>query len=164
MSGSIALTVADQSFRPVVHYGYGKHLIAVPMANIVPILQWTVVDYFGFAFAISFARWSILALIARVFTLQDRVLRYGVWILAVYTFLWCLGNNLAIGLSCQPFNTFWSATAPCSLKREQTIWTSTFNIIGDAGVILLPQHKIWSLQMSFGRKLAVSCLMALGVL
>ena len=121
-------------------------------------------SYFTYPAAIAFVKWSILALIARVFTMNNKIVKWGVWILSIYTFLWVLGLYLANGLSCRPFSSLWSTTAPCELPYDVTEISSILDIIGDFAIVLLPQRMIWTLQMSLSKRIAVSILMALGIL
>ena len=66
--------------------------------------------------------------------------------------------------ACVPVRGYWDLTTParCINTRKLFMGNAIINIITDAVIVALPMGKVWHLQMSRGRRLAVSGMFLLG--
>ena len=107
---------------------------------------------------------SILALLARVFTLRQKLFKIGIYFWAVYTFLWWSAGLLVIFLECRPVSTNWGSPTQCRPAFKTSVSTSVVNAISDIGILILPQPLIWQLHLPPMKKLGVSLLFLVGSL
>ena len=107
---------------------------------------------------------SILALLARVFTLRQKLFKIGVYFWTVYALLWFIGDLLVITLECRPVSTNWGIPTQCRPAFSTSVSVSVVNAVSDTGIWLLPQPLIWRLQLPTLKKLGLSLLFLLGFL
>ena len=107
---------------------------------------------------------SILALLARVFTLHQMWFKVGVYFWATWTLLWWTAGWFIIFLECRPLSTNWGVPTQCRPSFETSICAAVFNAVSDVGIFTLPQPLIWQLQLPFLKKLALSLLFLVGLL
>lgn len=115
-------------------------------------------------FCMTLVKFSALALIVRLFTLQDRVMRYGVYALAGYNSLAFIAAFLVITLQCRPISSWWGEPYLCSTSNAVSIGIGVVDIVSDVCTLLLPQRSIWRLKMSSKRRLGLSLVFLVGIL
>jgi hypothetical protein len=118
----------------------------------------------SYAVCLLAAKTSILALYARIFTLNTRLMKIGVWSLSVVVVLSGIATILAIFLECKPLSTIWGVPVQCLPSKAESISVSVVNILTDAAILALPQPMIWKLNRSFLSKLAISGVFLVGAL
>ena len=107
---------------------------------------------------------SILALLARVFTLHQMWFRVGVYFWATWIVLWWTSGWFIIFLECRPLSTNWGVPTQCRPSFTTSLSASVFNAVSDVGIWVLPQPLIWQLQLPYTKKLALSLLFLVGFL
>ncbi|KAI1087946.1 hypothetical protein F5B19DRAFT_33520 [Rostrohypoxylon terebratum] len=73
----------------------------------------------------------------------------------------------ASAFGCKPIRAFWDAgisPRKCISHRDLQITATAFNAAIDIAIFLLPQRKIWRLQMSRGKKIGLVLMFSVGVL
>lgn len=85
-------------------------------------------------------------------------------VVGAFVIAWGTACLLVSIFSCVPIRGFWDITTPskCISTREFFMGISIPNIIMDVTILALPMGKVWHLQMSRGRRLAVSGMFLLG--
>ena len=107
---------------------------------------------------------SILALLARVFTLHKKWFKISVYFWATWIVLWWTSGLLVIFLECRPLSTSWGVPTQCRPAFKTSVATSVFNSISDMGILILPQPMIWKLHLPFSKKFGLSILFLFGSL
>lgn len=107
---------------------------------------------------------SVLALLARIFTLSNRPFKIGVYFWATWIFLWWTASWFIVFLECRPLSTSWGVPYQCRPSFTTSICAAVFNVISDFGILILPQPLIWTLRLSYGKKLAISLVFLVGIL
>ena len=110
------------------------------------------------------AKLSILALLARVFTLHWMWFKVGVYFWTTWTILWWFASCFVTFLECRPLSTNWGVPTQCRPTFQDGVCVAVFNTISDIGVLVLPQPLIWHLQMPRLKKLGVSLVFLSGAL
>ena len=105
---------------------------------------------------------SILLLYRSIF--QTRGFTIATNVVGAFVLAWGIACLLVSMFSCTPIHGFWDFTTPskCINTRKFFMGNSIPNIIMDVVILTLPMGKVWYLQMSMGRKLAVSGMFLLG--
>jgi hypothetical protein len=106
---------------------------------------------------------SVLALLARIFTLSNRPFKIGVYFWATWIFLWWTASWFIVFLECRPLSTNWGVPYQCRPSFTTSICAAVFNVISDFGILILPQPLIWTLRLSYGKKLAISLVFLVGI-
>ena len=105
---------------------------------------------------------SILLLYRSIFPTRGFTIATNV--VGAFVLAWGIACLLVSIFSCTPIYGFWDITTPstCINTRKFFMGIAIPNIITDVTILALPMGKVWYLQMSRGRKLAVSCMFLLG--
>ena len=91
---------------------------------------------------------------------------YLTWLLIAINIVFNIGFVFAYAFQCTPRRKIWSPWLPgrCINSGATLVISAISNTITDFATLLLPMYTIWSLQLPFKRKLAISALFAIGLL
>lgn len=166
MVATIFLLGMDVAASLMAHYGIGRHLLYVQRdpQNLVRIGKSRLAFAFLYPTCVSLSKLSILALIVRIFGLGSNVIRIGTYINVIWIVLLWIGITLTIAFQCQPLSSNWGEPYTCVSSFAVSIVGGVLDALSDVGALVLPQPTIWSLQLSFSRKLAISLVFLFGTL
>ena len=114
--------------------------------------------------SMALGKLSILALLARVFTLHQKWFKVGIYFWATSTVLWWTSGWFIIFLECRPLSTNWGVPSQCRPAFRTSISAAVFNAISDLGVLILPQPLIWKLQLPVAKRFGLSLVFLMGSL
>ncbi|KAI0102570.1 hypothetical protein GGR51DRAFT_526991 [Nemania sp. FL0031] len=79
--------------------------------------------------------------------------------------LFYVAVKLVDNLACFPHEKIWDLTVEghCINQRASALASAIVNLVSDLVILGLPQMVIWKLNMSFAKRLGVSCIFAVGV-
>ena len=105
---------------------------------------------------------SILLLYRAIFT--GRGFAIATNIIMGYVVAWGVAVVLVSIFSCNPVNGFWDTDIPSTCVSSILFfeWTTLTNVLGDVMILALPVRKVWKLQMSTEKKIAVLGMFLLG--
>lgn len=92
------------------------------------------------------------------------------WGCAVISFVQigaAVATIIALNLQCIPHQAIWDFTIPgakCFKLYYLQVSSATIQLASDVGMFLLPQRVIWTLKMSWRKRMGVSVIFGLGVL
>lgn len=104
----------------------------------------------------ALSRLSILALLARVFTLQRMWFKVSIYFWATWILIWWTSGLFIIFLECRPISTNWGEPTHCGPTHTTSIITAVINSVADVAILMLPQPMIWQLQLPNIKKLGLS--------
>ena len=86
--------------------------------------------------------------------------------IGAFVIAWCISCVISVLFSCIPVYAFWNPSVPakCIDSAKFFIGNAIPNIFTDTFILILPIRSVWKLQISRGRRLAVSGLFLLGSL
>ncbi|KAI8944503.1 hypothetical protein F4801DRAFT_571488 [Xylaria longipes] len=121
-----------------------------------------------YSFTMLFAKTAVLLDWNRIFA-PRRVRNTFFWLshaVMLLNFLLYASAIIALGLSCRPQEKYWKFWLPgeCTNSRALDISTSSFNLVIDTLILVLPQNSIWRLSISKQRKIGVALIFSVGVL
>ena len=120
-----------------------------------------------YSLALLFTKLSILLLILRVFCSVQRDAPYYLTLLliAVNTIFYTIYFFIPIFV-CHPRSKIWNLKEPGHCLKIEMLYLASaiFNTVSDIAMLSVPLYLIWSLQMSVGRKIAVSAVFGTGAL
>jgi hypothetical protein len=143
--------------------GMGRHAWMIPMEYLWINLILNRIVLMFYATTVWLLKVSALFFYARVFKISKsfRLVLYGV---GVFVTLWWFALTLTPWTFCRP----WSKTVNPDIPGEcihPTAWylaSSFLNAFTDLVVLLLPMPAVWSLKMTFKKKLSVICVFIVG--
>lgn len=149
-------------------YGIGRHLIFVVQdpTNLTNIGKSNLALSIIYSHCMTFARLCILAFLARIFTFNYSLIRYGTYVIGVLVILLYIAGMLVVLVPCQPISSWWGVPSQC----PHPTWTESLaiNVTGsvqDFLILLLPQPIIWKLHgFNLRRKIGLSLLFMVGLL
>jgi hypothetical protein len=106
---------------------------------------------------------AILLFYKRTFGIY-RYFRYAVYIMLFLTASYLAICILTSLLGCRPISYFWNKDQPgwCFNETQFFRWNGVANLLLDVLVLLLPLPMIWRLQLTIGKKLALTGIFTLG--
>lgn len=118
--------------------------------------------------SLLFAKAAILLEWIRIFVprgMRNRFFWSASILLTINTLLY-IAATVAVVCSCIPPRREWNPfiEGTCLDRKVLDATAAIFNLVVDIAIIVLPQRKIWSLQMTTSRKLGVSVVFSFGVL
>lgn len=107
---------------------------------------------------------SVLFLLSRIFTLESKLMKYGIITIGIWTVLWFIAGVLYVFLHCRPLSTNWGKPHQCLPNFYESVIFGVLNVVSDLAILLLPQPVIWKLNLPTGKRLALSLVFLVGVL
>ena len=116
------------------------------------------------AMAVTFIRASILSLYYNIFITS----RFHIFCHVVQAINAAFGAAIILGkcLICRPMAMKWNYNirGHCGDQTLLDLLIAVLNMILDFSIVVLPMPVLWGLQMSLGKKFALSCIFGLGFL
>ncbi|KAF2229251.1 hypothetical protein EV356DRAFT_437290, partial [Viridothelium virens] len=117
---------------------------------------------------------SILFLYLRIFTARIRWLAITIYVWMAYVNVWAFGVTVAILNVCsRPLSYHWQRYNPtldppaigvCSIDLGSfAISASALNTVADFALLSIPVPMLWKLQLSLGRRLALTSVFLVGI-
>ena len=115
------------------------------------------VSYYMSDLGIALAKTSCLLFYARIFPIQSRWFRYGLWLGHTLNFLWWLTSIARCLLFCDPVDRYWDTEKPGFCRRPNALYIGNAipSVVIDIYILLLPLPIIAGLSIKLGRKLFV---------
>ncbi len=121
-----------------------------------------------YSFCMLFAKSAILLEWCRIFS-PHRLRNTFFWVayaIGLLNILLYVATILALNIACRPLEKLghpW-VDGTCSNRRAVDLCTSSFNLVIDLFILVLPQQAIWSLHMSRSRKFGISLIFSLAIM
>ena len=114
----------------------------------------------------TIAKFSLLMLYRRIFTIDIKWFRIGWWLNCAFLTLYFIGVNIDISLQCLPQSVdhLWNLQDSCSPNFAVAKIIGGVNALLDLTLLVLPIPIVWGLQMPRTRKIAVSGIFGIGLL
>lgn len=155
-------------YRLMTEYGYFIHQWDFHLGDLI---DFTYILHIGgvlYSVTLPLLKASILLEWTRLFVPQGtRNIFWWLCIILVWIQLSFLVTSVfALCFTCIPYEKIWDFTVKgkCIQKSELEITSAAIHFASDLVILILPQKVIWSLQMSFRKKVGVSFIFSLGVL
>ncbi|KAL1979196.1 hypothetical protein VTN96DRAFT_6518 [Rasamsonia emersonii] len=164
LATTISLIGLNISACLVGHFGVGRHLLWVARdpENFIRIGKAEIALSVCYDWSMALGKLSVLALLARAFTLRELWFKIGVFFWATWIVLWWMAGWFIIFLECRPLSTNWGVPTQCRPAFRTSLSTSLFNAVSDVGILILPQPLIWKLRLPFIKKFALSLIFLVG--
>ncbi|KUI72102.1 hypothetical protein VM1G_08049 [Cytospora mali] len=149
----------------ILNGGVGMHMADATTEQTVMALKLFVAAPLMWATSTVLIKLSILFFYISIFTMSN--IRTAVYILITLVIALFTAVILESFLLCRPFAFTWDKTIPggvCGSSTEAYLAIAIVNLVIDLAVVFLPMPILWRLQMPFAKKLAISAILALGLL
>lgn len=147
----------------IVWATHGKRKVLI---NFI-LLQHTRVAGAAYGFVIFNIKLAILLEFLRIFSPGRSNITFWIYHFLIWlNLLFFAAVSLIFIFPCQPIERFWKPWIPGQCLNIPTIniVTASFNSASNLSILIVPQKTIWSLQMSFKKKVGVSAIFLAGVL
>ncbi|KAI9645957.1 hypothetical protein NHQ30_005394 [Ciborinia camelliae] len=149
-----------------VHYGLGQHVLSVPPENFVPFIKVYYASELIWACSMGLIKISILLLYVRIFGSMRyfRLLAYG---FGGFTVAWVIMVVFVCAFQCFPVAYQWDKTIEGGKCINSWLFFtigSSFDVLVDLALLILPLPAIWKLQLSILQKLSLIAIFCLGSL
>lgn len=106
---------------------------------------------------ISLPKASVLFFYARIFTTQNRMFRYGLWLAHTLNLLWWISSIVRCLLFCAPVDKYWHTKKPGSCRGGHGLFIGSAvpSVVIDFFILILPLPMISGLSLKKSRKFLV---------
>lgn len=112
--------------------------------------------------AVFFIRASIISLYIRIF--RTKPFLTVCYIVHGFNFAFFAAVVVASLVMCRPISAIYAPEAGrCGDQRSLDLFIGVFNLLLDVCIVILPMPMLWRLQMSLGKKLALSGIFGMGI-
>ncbi|KAA8568755.1 hypothetical protein EYC84_007749 [Monilinia fructicola] len=149
-----------------VHYGLGLHALSVPPENFVPFIKVYFATELIWACAMGLIKISILLLYIRIFG-SMRYFRITAYNFGAFTVAWAIMVLFVCAFQCLPVAYQWDKSIEGGRCINSWLFFtvgSSFDVLVDLALLILPLPAIWNLQLSILQKLSLIAIFCLGSL
>lgn len=123
----------------------------------------------AYSACLPFLKIAILLDWNRVFFQHDRktsVFWWGSVALSCLQAVWGIACIILLNMQCTPHEAIWNFYLPSKCYNLPTVMltSASVQVLTDVSMVMLPQKVIWSLQMSWQRKVGISVVFGVGLL
>ncbi|KAI9373557.1 hypothetical protein BJX61DRAFT_502193 [Aspergillus egyptiacus] len=150
--------------------GYFVHTWNVRLRDVIPTQYYVLIFGICYSFVLPALKIGILIEWCRVFTPISERKKSPFWIGCVVIIFIQIASNVAIiislNLQCIPHQAIYDFRVPgkCFDLYKLQVASASIHLICDVVIFLLPQRIIWTLKMSWRKRLGVSFIFGLGLL
>ncbi|KAI1500752.1 hypothetical protein F5X99DRAFT_385366 [Biscogniauxia marginata] len=164
---SLVFTIATVGvgYALVLHGGVGLHMTDITEEQVMLSLKLFAPAQILWAIATCLVKISILFFYTSIFTI--RRFKTAVFIVITLTIALLVVVILETFLVCRPFAFNWDKAIPdgvCGSSEHALLGVAIVNMVIDLSIVALPMPLLWELQMAFGKKMAISGILSLGLL
>ena len=114
--------------------------------------------------AVTTIRVSIVLLYIHIFRIRHFL--HVCYSVVAFNVLFFMTTILAQCLICRPLSYRWDYTiegGSCGDEKALSLYIAIVNLLQDVIVVVLPMPVLWSMRLARARKVALSCIMGLGI-
>ncbi|KAI1332328.1 hypothetical protein F5Y16DRAFT_357503 [Xylariaceae sp. FL0255] len=149
-------------------YGYFIHQWDLLFSDIIQITYILQIGGVLYSVTLPLLKASILLEWTRLFVPKGtrNVFWWLCMVVVAIQLSFLVASVLALCFTCIPYRKIWDFTlaGTCIRKSDLEITSAAIHFASDIVILSIPQRVIWTLQMSFKKKLGVSLIFSLGVL
>ncbi|GAW22663.1 hypothetical protein ANO14919_122050 [Xylariales sp. No.14919] len=139
----------------LIHLGLGRHVAAVPPANLAkgPMIIFIInLLYYP---NISLPKFSVLFFYGRVFQRTSKWLTFALWAVGITNAGWLLTGWTVTIFRCTPINATWEAVpeSTCVSTWDWFLGSAIPNLLIDIVILTLPLPMLWGLQATAFRRI-----------
>ncbi|KAL4916544.1 hypothetical protein BDW62DRAFT_218643 [Aspergillus aurantiobrunneus] len=149
------------------NYGIGKHLVAIPQSDMMPMLKCIFVTRLFYTLSMGFIKMSLLWFYLRLD--PRKYMRWAVFFVMFINVGLSLASFIGALAGCSPPSLFWHnpmADGCMPMVPQQRFYevNGILNIVTDILTYLLPVPMLYGLQLSWRKKSAILGIFGLGIL
>ncbi|KAL2016751.1 hypothetical protein VTK56DRAFT_3099 [Thermocarpiscus australiensis] len=151
--------------------GYFVHQWDIRLRDLMPTSYNILVFGVCYSFVLPLLKVAILIDWCRMFVPHGSRTKNAFWwgcvVISFVQIGAAVATIIALNLQCIPHQAIWDFTIPgakCFNLFNLQVSSATIQLVSDVGIFLLPQRVIWTLKMSWQKRMGVSVIFGLGVL
>ncbi|KAK4033182.1 hypothetical protein C8A01DRAFT_50195 [Parachaetomium inaequale] len=151
--------------------GYFVHQWDLRLRDLIPTSYHILVFGVCYSFVLPLLKVAIMIEWCRMFVPHGSVTKTAFWwgcvIVSFVQIGAAVATIIALNLQCIPHQAIWDFTIPnarCFKLYNLQVSSASIQLASDICMILLPQRVIWTLKMSWQKRMGVSVIFGLGVL
>ncbi|KAL4940971.1 hypothetical protein BDV06DRAFT_11933 [Aspergillus oleicola] len=148
--------------------GLGKDIWLIPFQEITTLILLFFVGETLYVISIAFTKICMLLLLLRLF--PDDSFRLVTKLVLALTMVWCLAFLFALLFTCRPLSYFWrmwegEGGGGACFDQVALVWAHGItNMVLDVVILVLPMPTLIKLNLSWGRKIGICSMFAVGIL
>ncbi|KAJ0121783.1 hypothetical protein J7T55_008950 [Diaporthe amygdali] len=161
----------EENFAMVETPGYFVHTWNVRVKDMLPTQYYILVFGVCYSFVLPFLKVAILTEWTRMFvprgTHMKNAFFWGCMTVCFVQIGAGVATIIALNLQCIPHAAIWDLTitdAQCFELYPLQVSSASIQLVSDIAIFLLPQRVIWTLKMTWQKRLGVSVVFGLGLL
>ncbi|OJJ67582.1 hypothetical protein ASPBRDRAFT_47637 [Aspergillus brasiliensis CBS 101740] len=141
------------------YYGLGHHSQFVAPKDQFIFIRLLYAVYYIYDIGLFFTKLSAILFLSRIFPWHANAKWFNYTIVATHCLncAWLVGIVFGTVFRCHPIEMGWNPTLPGHCGTTSALWLGSAipSVIIDLIILLLPLPKIWTLQMTTSRKIAI---------
>ncbi|KAL2174431.1 uncharacterized protein P884DRAFT_314774 [Thermothelomyces heterothallicus CBS 202.75] len=161
----------NSTFAFVDTPGYFVHQWDIRLRDLIPTSYHVLVFGVCYSFVLPLLKVAILIDWCRMFVPHGSSTKNAFWwgcvVISFVQIGAAVATIIALNLQCIPHQAIWDFTIPnakCFKLYHLQVSSATIQLVSDVAIFLLPQRVIWTLKMSWRKRMGVSVIFGLGVL
>ncbi|KAL7937156.1 hypothetical protein V8C35DRAFT_216624 [Trichoderma chlorosporum] len=157
------------SFKMLKYPGYFVHAWNVRLIDVIPTTYWVFIYGVCYSIVLPLLKVAILVEWVRLFVPTNKAMNPFFWGAAAISFVQ-IGAGIAIvialNLQCTPHERLWDFRVPgtCWDLYNLQVSSAAIQLASDIAMFCLPQHTIWTLKMTWQKRLGVAAIFGMGVI
>ncbi|UKZ46291.1 hypothetical protein TrVGV298_000492 [Trichoderma virens] len=157
------------SFKMLKYPGYLVHAWNVRLIDVVPTTYWVLVYGVFYSIVLPLLKVAIMIEWVRLFVPTTKSKSPFFWGAVLISFVQVAAGIaivIALNLQCTPHTRIWDFRVPGTCWNLYTLQviSASIQLGSDIAMFCLPQHTIWTLKMTWQKRLGVAAIFGMGVL
>ncbi|KAL7945555.1 hypothetical protein V8C42DRAFT_357910 [Trichoderma barbatum] len=157
------------SFKMLKYPGYFVHAWNVRLIDVIPTTYWVFIYGVCYSIVLPLLKVAIMVEWVRLFVPTVKFRSPFFWGAAVVSFVQITAGIaivIALNLQCTPHERLWDFRVPgkCFDLYTLQVISASIQLVSDIAMFCLPQHTIWSLKMTWQKRLGVAGIFGMGIL
>ncbi|PTB69582.1 hypothetical protein BBK36DRAFT_1138006 [Trichoderma citrinoviride] len=157
------------SFMMLKYPGYLVHAWNVRLINVIPTTYWVFVYGVFYSIVLPLLKVAIMVEWVRLFVPTTKSRSPFFWGVCVISFVQIAAGIaivIALNMQCTPHQRIWDfrVEGTCFNLYTLQVISASIQLGSDVAMFCLPQHTIWTLKMTWQKRLGVAAIFSMGVL
>ncbi|KAF3077642.1 hypothetical protein CFAM422_000185 [Trichoderma lentiforme] len=157
------------TFEMLKHPGYLVHAWNVRLKDVIPTTYWVFLFGVFYSLVLPLLKVAIMVEWVRLFVPTSKTKSFFFWgavIISIVQIGAGIAIIIALNLQCTPHERIWDFTVPGTCWNLYTLQviSASVQLGSDVAMFCLPQHTIWTLQMTWQKRLGVAAIFGMGIL
>ncbi|MCJ1246040.1 hypothetical protein MMC30_003244 [Trapelia coarctata] len=168
IASSLIGITAFATYVKCIQAGMGRHLLCLTLERIADVAKWSLISQILISVNLGLTKVSVIIFVMRVIDKAKKRLTQLLWVLIAFIIISHLVQFLLFCLQCRPIQGVWNPFVKSTCFSTRVTYLSAYinyslDCFADLLCVAVAIYVIQRLQMNIQTKIALCCLMGLGL-